>query len=72
MHKQLVVQTRGVGAEPNCETGDIVLFSRNGRGRVLRSTVGEQHTQSFIDAVESWLAAREVMQVEQLANRLGT
>lgn len=65
MHEQ-TIQTRGVGAGPNCETGEMILSSLKGRGRVLKLMVGEQNTQSFIDTVQSWLAAREVEPVSEL------
>ena len=71
MHEQ-IIQAREVGAEPNCETREMILSSFKGRGRMPRLTVGEPNTQSFIEAVQSWLAAREVMHEEPLAHYLGT
>lgn len=65
MHEQEIIQTRGVGAEINCETGKVIVSSLEGRDRVRRSTVAEQNTRSFIDTVLSWLAARECVHASQ-------
>ena len=66
MHDQTIIQNRVV-AKPNCATREVIRSSLEGRGCVL----GEQNTQSFIDAMQSWLAAREVIEVELLASCLG-
>ena len=64
MHEQTIIQNRVVDAEPSA-TPEVALSSLEGTGCELKLTAGEQNKQSLIDAVQSWLAAREVIQVNR-------
>ena len=62
-----IIQCRVVGAETNCETREAIVSALDRRDRVLlRLTVAEKNTQSFVDTVLSWLAARECVQASQV------